>query len=240
MDIPYRFTGKERDEETGLYYYGARYLDSKASRWLSADPAVGEYIPEAPVNEEARERNGKLPGMGGIYNVINMHLYHYAGNNPIKYTDPDGRSAWENTESWDGTKENNFRNLYTQNVIKIAENARKNNETIDCADIALIALAETASSMGLKLTIDLYDSEKGEYITVSSSDKQFNNKGQFIRFIRLNMGAVNLLDNWTTKEVTQMRPGDLVMFDLRFKRDPDYNGHTVIVTGIVDASKYII
>jgi hypothetical protein len=66
---------------------------------LSADPAVGEYIPEAPVNEEARERNGKLPGMGGIYNVINMHLYHYAGNNPVKYTDPDGESPYDSNIS---------------------------------------------------------------------------------------------------------------------------------------------
>jgi uncharacterized protein RhaS with RHS repeats len=32
IDIPYRFTGKERDGETGLYYYGVQYLDSKASR----------------------------------------------------------------------------------------------------------------------------------------------------------------------------------------------------------------
>jgi RHS repeat-associated protein len=89
--LPYRFTGKELDEETGLYYYGARYLDPRASRWLSADPAVGEYLPEAPVNEEARKRNGNLPGMGGIYNYVNLHVYHYAGNNPVKYTDPDGR-----------------------------------------------------------------------------------------------------------------------------------------------------
>jgi RHS repeat-associated protein len=89
--LPYRFTGKELDEETGLYYYGARYLDPRASRWLSADPAVGEYIPVAPVNEEARRRNGNLPGMGGIYNTVNLHVYHYAGNNPVKYTDPDGR-----------------------------------------------------------------------------------------------------------------------------------------------------
>ncbi|WP_038175398.1 RHS repeat domain-containing protein, partial [Treponema pedis] len=33
--LPFRFTGKELDEETGLYYYGARYLDPKYSRWLS-------------------------------------------------------------------------------------------------------------------------------------------------------------------------------------------------------------
>jgi RHS repeat-associated protein len=89
--LPYRFTGKELDEETGLYYYGARYLDPRASRWLSADPAVGEYLPEAPTTEEARKRNGNLPGMGGIYNYVNLHVYHYAGNNPVKYTDPDGR-----------------------------------------------------------------------------------------------------------------------------------------------------
>jgi hypothetical protein len=29
--------------------------------------------------------------MGGVYNTVNLHLYHYAGNNPVKYTDPDGR-----------------------------------------------------------------------------------------------------------------------------------------------------
>jgi hypothetical protein len=54
---------------------------------------MAEYIPEAPVNDAARKRNGSLPGMGGVYNTINAHLYHYAGNNPVKYTDPDGRFA---------------------------------------------------------------------------------------------------------------------------------------------------
>ena len=28
--------------------------------------------------------------MGGVFNVVNLHVYHYAGNNPVKYVDPDG------------------------------------------------------------------------------------------------------------------------------------------------------
>ena len=77
----------------GLYYYGARYLDAKYSRWLSADPAVGEHIPQAPVNDKAKKHNRQLPGQGGVFNVVNLQLYHYAGNNPVKYPDPDGRAS---------------------------------------------------------------------------------------------------------------------------------------------------
>ena len=64
----------------GNIYMGARYLDPKYSRWISVDPALGEYA------------SGSDAGCGGIYNHVNLNLYHYAGNNPIKYTDSSGRT----------------------------------------------------------------------------------------------------------------------------------------------------
>jgi len=103
-----RFTGQILDQETGLYYYGARYLDPRTSRWLSGDPAMyqGDYLPSAPINDEAKKRNQNLPGMGGIYNIVNMHVYHYAGNNPIRYVDPDGRDIYNITFFGVGAKVN--------------------------------------------------------------------------------------------------------------------------------------
>ncbi|QSI04911.1 RHS repeat-associated core domain-containing protein [Treponema pedis] len=100
-------------EETGLYYYGARYLDPKCSRWLSGAPALNDYIPQAPIDDEAKKHNENLPGMGGIYNTVNLHVYHYAGNNPIKYIDPDGR---ETKQSGKGTIDEPFIQITVTNV----------------------------------------------------------------------------------------------------------------------------
>ena len=91
-NIPFR---KKLNLKTNsfVFIYDPRYLNPRNSMWLSADPAMAEYIPGAPLNDEARKRNGNLPGMGGIFNVINLHVYHYAGNNPIKLVDPNGRTG---------------------------------------------------------------------------------------------------------------------------------------------------
>jgi RHS repeat-associated protein len=74
---PYLFTAKELDEETGLYYYGARYYDPRTSVWQSADPILGRYL-------------GGRPG-GGVYSPATLSLYSYGGNNPVTFLDPDGR-----------------------------------------------------------------------------------------------------------------------------------------------------
>jgi len=92
--LGYKFTGKELDEETGLYYFGARYYDPQVSQWISTDPALKDYMPtgaELFFPEQAFNANS-LKGAGGIYNSLNINLYHYAGLNPLKYVDPDGRA----------------------------------------------------------------------------------------------------------------------------------------------------
>ena len=68
-----------------------RYLDAKYSRWLGADPSLNDYILVAPIDNGAKKHNSNLHGQGGIFNLVNLQLYHYAGNNPIKYVDTDGR-----------------------------------------------------------------------------------------------------------------------------------------------------
>ncbi|WP_432891465.1 hypothetical protein [Treponema putidum] len=66
---------------------------------LLSDKSVFPSLITAPIDDEAKKHNENLPGMGGVFNVVNLHVYHYAGNNPIKYVDPTGR--WIN--NGDGT-----------------------------------------------------------------------------------------------------------------------------------------
>ena len=67
-EMPYKFNGKQFDEETGLYYYGARYLNPMASIWYGVDPLAEKYTTT-----------------GG---------YVYTLDNPIRMIDLDGRK-WD-------------------------------------------------------------------------------------------------------------------------------------------------
>ena len=65
-NTPYLFNAKEFDEETGLYYYGARYYDPRLSLWISTDPLQEKYP--------------------------HINSYCYTANNPILFVDPDGKA----------------------------------------------------------------------------------------------------------------------------------------------------
>jgi len=88
--VSYKYTGKEQDAETGLYYYGARYYDAKLCKFISTDAylANGKYFPTGN-----KEKDTRLPGMGGVFNSTNINAYQYADNNPIKYNDPSGNET---------------------------------------------------------------------------------------------------------------------------------------------------
>lgn len=76
---PYLYTGKELDQETGLYYYGARYYDPRVSIWASPDPILEKYLDGKPND--------------GVFAPLNLGLYTYAHQSPIIYNDPDGNSV---------------------------------------------------------------------------------------------------------------------------------------------------
>ncbi len=71
------FTGKERDSESGLDYFPARYYGSSMGRWMSPDWAVkAEPVPYAKLD-----------------NPQTLNLYAYVGNNPLSRFDADGHCA---------------------------------------------------------------------------------------------------------------------------------------------------
>ncbi|MDR1006170.1 MAG: hypothetical protein LBL74_04825 [Bacteroidales bacterium] len=99
----YKFSGKEKDEETGFGYFGARYYYDYLSIWLSTDPLADKYPSLSP--------------------------YVYCANNPIKLIDPNGKEIWINGE--DGTRTQYTKNMeykgndgFTKDAIKALNKIR--------------------------------------------------------------------------------------------------------------------
>ena len=86
-NTPYLFNAKEFDEETGLYYYGARYYDPRLGLWMSVDP-ISNYDPLNSENFLDGQHNG------GIYNYANLNPYVYCYNRSTVYVDPNGKQGF--------------------------------------------------------------------------------------------------------------------------------------------------
>ena len=157
--ISYKFTGKELDSETGLYYYGARYLNPKTSRWASADPAMGEYLPEAPNSDEARKRNGNLPG-GGVFSLFGLAVYGYASNNPLRYTDPSGAIPVDAVAA--RASEENVQVRTQAQTNAIANPNYQPNAGGDSATHCNEATYDVAQATGVRSSVYLGDRPRGE------------------------------------------------------------------------------
>jgi RHS repeat-associated protein len=75
---PRRFTGKERDTETALDYFGARYYGARIGRFTTIDPLITQT--ENTLDPQRWNR------------------FSYGRNNPLRYIDPDGREVFTQTE----------------------------------------------------------------------------------------------------------------------------------------------
>ena len=71
-ELPYKFNGKQFDDETGLYYYGARYLNPVTCLWYGVDPLAEKYK--------------------------EIGSYVYCADNPINLFDPDGQKFIYNAQ----------------------------------------------------------------------------------------------------------------------------------------------
>ncbi|MCU7616199.1 hypothetical protein NZ698_03225 [Chryseobacterium sp. PBS4-4] len=90
-DNPFKFNAKELDEDTGLYYYGARYYNPRLSIWYGVDPLAEKYPDLSP--------------------------YAYVANNPVNAIDPNGKDiivlshGGRKQTSMDGGKTNGHKHV---------------------------------------------------------------------------------------------------------------------------------
>jgi len=165
----YRYTGKERDEESGLYYHGARYYMPWLGRWTSSDP---------------------MQSLGG------ESLYTYVRNNPIRFIDPDGHrpvtpgeaaklERLENLENYELARHastapwvQSYNKLFNSGPLRGAEIARLNRtrlaEAIERAGKgeSVVLTYSTVSSPRY------YRDSTGRYLTELPSDPIYKTGGE--------------------------------------------------------------
>src|ERR1051326_7178205 len=87
-----QFTSKERDVETGLDYFLARYYSSTQGRFTSPDEFTG-----GPVELFAAAVQANPTFYADLTNPQTLNKYQYCVNNPLRYTDPSGHQQQDDS-----------------------------------------------------------------------------------------------------------------------------------------------
>ena len=124
------FSAKEKDSETGLSYFGARYYSSALSIWLSVDPMSDKYPSLSP--------------------------YVYCADNPVKLVDPNGEDIWEIDE--EGRIVNHDKS-YTKNDVfyKVDKDGNRIDGQSITLDYRTIEKQKSISYSPDGKTVDTYD-----------------------------------------------------------------------------------
>jgi len=147
-----KFTGKERDSETGLDYFGARYYQGAAGRFSSPDGPFRDWDPADPQS---------------------WNLYGYVRNNPVRYTDPTGQACVVD----DKGNESDDTNLPGPSCADshASENNNKPSVTVTGKAPAVRDLAAEAEAERVRLQYAAYvrNRQRGEDLPLSPKSQQY-------------------------------------------------------------------
>ncbi len=140
----YLYNGKEMQDDFGLewYDYGARFYDPVLGRFHTPDRFSEKYL--------------------------NQSQYQYGLNNPLKFIDINGDSAWQITRQWDDKMIGKYRNYVNGKV----QEYTKNGEEFTCEDLVISTMIDFASANGLPFAMGngsgTYDAASENYSDVAT------------------------------------------------------------------------
>ena len=157
-ELPYKFNGKQFDEETGLYYYGARYMNPMASIWYGVDALTEKY-----------------PTMAGMI---------YCMNNPVRLVDLDGNDSYY-TKNGDYIGSNNKKSdliyiVSSYKLIRKFRNGKKiysfgGRKTLEESDLSAKAYSKIFTNVLKRKGIDTQRLYNGQ-ISVNSERNSWDKK----------------------------------------------------------------
>jgi RHS repeat-associated protein len=196
-----KFTGKERDSENGLDYFGARYYASNMGRWMNPDWAVNPVpVPFAKLE-----------------NPQTLNLYAYVANNPTSLADRDGHDDCTYDQTGKGTcvKRSFWHNLFVGDTYKLKADSGKTYNLSE--SLKELKNEQKYQIIGAKKTSQLLDS-----FLSSQSPK---NPGQTLSYSEITKRATDANQwNWKVKLNTEFGAHTLFVLDGAAQRS-DYMGN---------------